>query len=261
MNVYRIYGITLRYLYLLRHSYDRITDTFYWVIMDIILWGFTSLFFRQAFTGDPNLSTNLIGGLILWYVVWRTQYEISVNLLEEVWNKNLINIFVSPITFSEWIAAFMISGVIKVIFMLVVASLTAYFLYGVNFLAYGKYLYVFIPLLMMSGWTVGFFISSFLLRFGTKLQTLAWSFPYLVNPFSAIFYPLSILPLMAQNIAHYIPTSYVFESARSFINIGEVDPIMLWKSLGLNIVYLVISMIFMKLSFKKVLEKGLVKVY
>lgn len=261
MNIYRMYGIILRYLYLLRHSYDRLTDIFYWVIMDIILWGFTSLFFRQAFAGDLNLSTNLIGGLILWYVVWRTQYEISVNLLEEVWNKNLINIFVSPITFTEWIIAFMISGVIKVTLMLIIATTTAYLLYGVNFLAYGKYLYIFIPLLMMSGWSVGFFISGFLLRFGTKLQTLAWSFPYLVNPFSAIFYPLSILPLVAQNIAHFIPTSYIFESARSVINTGSLDPIMLWKSLGLNMVYLIFSIIFIRSSFKKVLEKGLVKVY
>jgi ABC-2 type transport system permease protein len=229
--------------------------------MDIILWGFTSLFFRQAFAGDENLSTNLIGGLILWYVVWRTQYEISVNLLEEVWNKNLINIFSSPISFTEWIVAFMINGVIKVMLMLCVAVPVAYFLYDINFFAYGKYLLLFIPLLMMSGWIVGFIISSFLLRFGTKLQTLAWSFPYLINPFSAIFYPLSILPFIAQDIAHFIPTSYVFESARSVINTGYLDPILLWKSLGLNILYLIIAMIAMGLSFRKVLERGLVKLY
>ncbi len=243
------------------HSFDRMMDIFYWVVMDIILWGFTSLFFRKAFEGDPNLSTNLIGGLILWYVVWRTQYEISVNLLEEVWNKNLINIFASPITVAEWIAAFMINGVIKVIFMLTIAVTVAYLLYDVNFFAYGRYVLVFIPLLMMSGWVVGFIISAFTLRFGSKLQNLAWSFPYLVNPFSAIFYPLSILPLAAQNIAHFIPTSYVFESARSLINTGTVDPIMLWKSLGLNILYLIISILLIRFSFKKVLDRGLVKLY
>ncbi|MDA1316649.1 MAG: ABC transporter permease [bacterium] len=259
--MHRIYGIVLRYIYLMRHSFDRVMDIFYWVIMDIILWGFTSLFFRQAFAGDPNLSTNLIGGLILWYVVWRTQYEISVNLLEEVWNKNLINIFSSPISFTEWIVAFMINGIIKVLLMLGIASVVAYVLYDVNMLTYGPYLLLFILLLMMSGWVVGFIISSFILRFGTKLQNLAWSFPNLVNPFSAIFYPLSILPLLAQNIAHFIPTSYVFESARSLINTGYVDPIMLWKSFGLNVVYLIVSIFFVRIGFKKVLEKGLVKLY
>lgn len=261
MRAHRIYAIILRYLYLLRHSYDRLADIFYWVIMDIILWGFTSAFFRKALEGDSNITTNLIGGLILWYVVWRTQYEISVNLLEEVWNKNLINIFVSPITFFEWIFAFMISGIVKVILMLMIAVPVAYYMYEVNFFVYGKYLFVFIPLLMISGWTVGLIIVSFLLRFGTKLQTLAWSFPYLVNPFSAIFYPLSILPLFAQNIAHFIPTSYIFESARSVVNTGMLDPNMILKSLILNVVYLSLSFIFVSVSFKKVLEKGLVKVY
>jgi len=261
MSMHRIYAIILRYAFLLRHSYDRLTDVFYWVTMDIILWGFTSLFFREAFVGDPNLTTNLLGGLILWYVVWRTQYEISVNLLEEVWNKNLINIFSSPITFTEWIGAFMINGIIKVLLMMCVAVPIAYFLYGMNFFKYGAHLLIFIPLLMMSGWVVGFTISSFLLRFGTKLQTLAWSFPYLINPFSAIFYPLSILPFIAQDIAHFIPTSYVFESARSLINTSALEPIMLWKSFGLNILYLSISMIFMRQSFRKVLERGLVKLY
>lgn len=261
MSAHRIYGIILRYLYMMLHSFDRMMDIFYWVVMDIILWGFTSLFFRKAFEGDPNLSTNLIGGLILWYVVWRTQYEISVNLLEEVWNKNLINIFASPISVVEWIVAFMINGIIKVLLMLAIAVTVANLLYGVNFFAYGKYLFVFIPLLMMSGWVVGFIISSFTLRFGSKLSNLAWSFPSLVNPFSAIFYPLTILPLAAQNIAHFVPTSYVFESARSLINTGEVDPVMLWKSLGLNILYLTLSILFVRSGFKKVLQKGLVKLY
>lgn len=261
MKAHRIYAIILRFQYLIRHSYERLSDIFYWVIMDIVLWGLTSVFFREYLKNDLNVTRNLLGGLVLWYVIWRTQYEISVNVLEEIWNKNLINIFASPITFFEWIIAFMISGVVKVFMMLSVAILVMYFIYNVNFLDYGLYLFIFIPLLMVSGWTIGFFIASLLLRFGTRLQTLAWSFPYLLNPFSAIFYPLTILPLFAQNIARALPTSYVFESARSVINTGSADPKNIMISLLLNILYFAISLYILNRSFKKMLQKGITKLY
>ena len=35
----------------------------------------------------------IISGILLWIIVWRGQYEITVNLLEDLWDKNLINIF------------------------------------------------------------------------------------------------------------------------------------------------------------------------
>lgn len=263
MKLHRIYGITLRYLFLFRHSINRVADAFYWPVIDLLLWGLTITYVRSANPGSENFVMVVISGLLLWMVVWRGQYEITICLLEDLWNKNLINIFTTPLKLNEWIFSVVILGVIKAFISLIFASIVALILYQVKILFYGFYLLPFIVLLFMTGWWVGFFVAGIILRYGTKLEQLAWSTIYLISPFSGIYYPVSILPVWAQKVSYFIPTSYIFEGSREVIQKGRiVDPSKLWICLILNLVYLAISLIFLKKSYNKVLEnKGLVNVF
>jgi len=176
MKLHRIFAVVLRYLYLFKHSLDRLSDAFYWPTIDILLWGLTSLYF-QKFTPDASIVVLvLMSGILLWLIVWRGQYEITVNILEDLWNKNLINIFVSPLKFSEWVLSFFIIGIVKAIVSLIFASLLAFFLYKFNLYLYGFYLIPYFILLITTGWWVGCLVAGTILRFGTRIQTLASPF-------------------------------------------------------------------------------------
>ena len=110
MNLYRIWGVTLRSLYNFRHSYDRIADAFYWPAMNILLWGFTTVYVANAEGSLSFIVISVLSGIILWMLVWRSQYEITVNLLEEMWNDNMMNLFASPLRVREWILGVFILG-------------------------------------------------------------------------------------------------------------------------------------------------------
>lgn len=261
MKANRIYAITLRYLYLFKHNPDKLVDIFYWPLVDLILWGITGIFIKSL---DPNygrIVIIIVSGLIFWQVVWRGQIEVTINILEELWNKNLINIFATPLRFSEWVSSFIILGIMKLFVGLSFISGISYVLYKVNILIFGLYLVPFIILLIMTGWWIGIFVGSIILRYGSKIQNLAWSFPWAISPFSAIFYPVAILPVWAQKVALFFPTSYIFEGIREIINTGQIDGFKLLMSFTLNVVYLCLSLALLQLSFKKVLRKGLSKVY
>jgi ABC-2 type transport system permease protein len=260
MKIHRIYAIVLRYLFLFRRSFDRLSDAFYWPTIDLLIWGLTSAYLRSFAPKTSPIILIIVSGILLWLITWRAQYEISVSLLEDLWNKNLINIFVSPLKFSEWIASFLIVGIVKAIVSVIFASGVAFLLYKVHILLYGLYLVPFFASLMLTGWAIGFFVSGLILRFGTRIQTLAWSFVAVFSPFSAIYYPLSILPKWAQYIGQAIPITYIFEGARQIIATGHIDMNKLLVSFVLNIVYIVLSFWFLLRSFRKVLDKGLVKV-
>ncbi|OGK25383.1 hypothetical protein A3A46_00045 [Candidatus Roizmanbacteria bacterium RIFCSPLOWO2_01_FULL_37_13] len=163
--------------------------------------------------------------------------------------------------FSEWVVSFILVGVAKAFLSFTFAVFMAYLLYKIKVFTLGFYMIPFIISLLISGWWVGFFVAGIILRFGSKLQTLAWTFVWVLGPFSAIYYPVSILPNWAKLIASILPTSYIFEGMREVINKGNLDPFKLIISFALNVVYLVCSIIFLRKSFDKVLEKGLVKVY
>lgn len=260
MQLHRIFAIVLRYLFLFRRSYDRLSDAFYWPTIDLLVWGLTSAYLKSFAPDASPIILIIVSGILLWLIVWRAQYEITIGLLEDLWNKNLINIFVSPLKFSEWISSFLILGIIKAFVSVGFAMIVAFFLYKVHIFSYGLYLIPFFISLIATGWWIGFLVAGIILRFGTRVQTLAWSLVAVFSPFSAIYYPLSILPEWAQVIASLIPVSYIFEGSRQIIETGQIDTSKLLISFALNALYLFLSFIFLKNSFKKVLQKGLVKV-
>lgn len=257
MKLNRVYAIILRNLYSFRHSYDRLSDAFYWPIIDLILWGLTSAYFTKYATNIPQIALLMLSGVLLWIIVWRGQSEITIGILDDLWNKNLINIFASPLKFSEWITALVTLGIIKAFLSFSFGVLVAYLLYAINIFPYAFYIIPFALLLIMTGWSMGFFIAALILRYGTRIQTLAWTAPWIVSPFSAIYYPVAALPDWAQKISSLIPTSYIFEGMREVINTGKFDPMKIFMSLILNIVFLILSIYFLKSSFNKLMKKGL----
>ncbi len=261
MKLYRIYGIILRHVYLFKHSINRWSDAIYWPTIDLLLWGLTISFVKSVSPNSYDVVFMVISGILLWIIIWRGQYEISVNILEELWNRNLINLFATPLKFSEWIVALVSLSIIKATLSLSFAAAVAFILYKVRLFAFGFYLIPFALLLFMTGWCVGFLVAGLILRFGSKVEQFAWSALYIFAPFSAIFYPLSILPDWAQKFALLIPTSYVFEGAREVMQKGYLDPSKLVISFILNTIYLILALFFFKRSFDKALKKGLVKIY
>lgn len=261
MKWHRIYAIILRFLYFFRHSLDRIMDNFYWPTLDLFLWGLTSTYLSSFFSDSSAVVVTIVSGILFWILVYRGQHEVSVNLLEDMWNKNLVNLFVSPLKFSEWIASFIILGIIKAALSFSFAIVLAYLLYRVNIFAYGVHLVLFLPLLIMTGWWVGFMVAGVILRFGTRVQSFAWTLVWVISPFAALYYPVSALPEWAQIVSRGIPVSYIFEGAREVLATGRVNAIYLLIALGLNLLYLGLAIVFLRSSFNAVLKRGLVRLH
>jgi ABC-2 type transport system permease protein len=258
INFNRVIAMVLRYAINMRHTLDRLSDMFYWPLMDLALWGLTGLYFAKLNTNNnPHAVEIILTGVIFWLVIWRGQYEISLNLLTELWDRNLVNIFVTPLKVSEWILSLLIFGVLKMIVSFAFVALLAFILYKYNIFMYGFFVIPVIVSLLLTGWTIGFMIAGTLIRFGQKIQTIAWVGGALVSPFSAIYYPLSILPVWAQKIALFLPSSYIFEGMREFVATGNISFEKFFISFILNIVYLTLSLWFFISMFNKSRKLGL----
>jgi ABC-2 type transport system permease protein len=244
-------------MYNFKHSYDRLSDAFYWPVIDLLIWGLTSKYFISLAPDSGLIMTAVLSGLLFWIITWRGQYEITINLLTELWDKNLINLFVAPLKFSEWVASLIVIGILKAFISIVFASVIAYFLYDINILMFGIYLIPFFFLLIMTGWWIGITIAAIILRYGTKIQTLAWTVTWAVAPFSAIYFPVSILPDWAQKIAYIMPSSYIFEGMREIVFTNSLSMEKIWICLVLNVLYVSLSLLFLRNSFQKTLNRGL----
>ncbi len=257
MRAHRIWGLFLRHIYLYPRSFSRMMELFYWPFLDLVVWGFISLYLMKYGQGLPNFVAFLLGALILWDILFRAQQGISVSFLEDIWARNLLNLFVSPLSPGEYIFSLMLFSGAKVIVAGAIMSFLAWALYSFNFFLLGLALVGFILGLVIMGWAIGIFTLSLILRFGQQAEVLAWGVAFLFQPVSAVFYPLSILPVWMQKIAHFVPSSYVFEGMRSVILNGQIA----WKNLItcflLDIVYLLLALIGYRKVFKVVQKKGL----
>lgn len=257
INFNRVVAIIMRYTINMRHNWDRLSDAFYWPLMDLVLLGLTGLYFAKTSINSPHAAEIILTGVIFWWVVWRGQYEIGTNLLSEIWDRNLVNIFVAPLKISEWILSFLIFGFLKMIVSFAFLILVSFIIYQYNVFMYG---FLIIPIalsLLMIGWSIGFVIAGILIWFGQKIQTIAWVGGAVLAPVSAIYYPLSILPGWVQKIALFVPSSYMFEGMREFISTGSMPLEKFLISFALNIIYLTLSICFFVFMFKKSRKLGL----
>jgi ABC-2 type transport system permease protein len=257
MNFNRVFALTSRYFINFKHSYDRIGDVFYWPLMDILIWGLTGLYIAQLQGNNQLIIQIILTGVIFWYVVWRAQYEITVNLLVEMWDRNLINIFAAPVRVTEWMASFILVGFIKMLINVGFAALLCFLIYKFSIFVYGFYIIPAMISLLLTGWAVGFFIAGFLIRFGQKIQTLAWVGVVIIAPFSALYYPVAVLPSWAQNVSAFVPPSYVFESLRQVLQTGTFPIEKIGISIVLNLVYLLFGIWFFIMMFNKSRKLGL----
>lgn len=258
MKFYRIWAIFLRYFYFFAR-FDNIAEVFYWPTIDILLWGMTSIWIQKAQNAIPDIALIILTGLVFWQVLWRGSYEITVNILQEFWNRNLVNLFSTPLKLSEWMVATMLVGMAKIIITLSFCSLLVWMLYALNIYAVGWAIIPFVGLLTLSGWMMGFLSGAVMIYHGQRFQMLAWMTPFIFAPFSAVFYPLSSLPAWAQAIGKSMPTTYIFEGMRTVLNNGVFSMHDFLFSLGLNALYLGGAMILFKVMFEKSREKGLAR--
>lgn len=257
MSWQRIYAVFTRYLYPIKRL-DPLSDLIFWPFIDILLWGLTSNWLQSGEAGSfGSIASSLLCCLLFWQIIWRTQYDISVNLLTEFWARNLSNLFSSPLKPTEWIVGVLLLGLTKAVVGGIFGITAVYFLYGVKFLELGIQVIPFFFLFSMAGWTLGFLAGGIIIYFGQRLQQIAWMMPWLIAPFSAIFYPITSLPNWAQNIAKYMPTTPFFESVRSLISGKSIIWSDLIFAIFLNLVYMALAVCFFLYLFKKRKKYGL----
>ena len=257
MNFSRVKALYFRYLYSI-FRLDQITELFFWPILDIFLWGITMVWIQQL-GSTATIATPVLTALVFWQIVWRSNYEVSVNILQELWARNFVNLFSTPLKPIEWVSSLMLLGATKNIITVIFGSVMIALLYSINIFSLGWGFIPFAISLVISGWWCGFLSSSLIIYFGQRMQVLAWVAGYIFSPLSAVFYPLSALPKWLLPIAKALPMTHVFEGMRRCYETGVFHWVDFWISFGLNLIYLIGALGLFLWMFDRSRTKGLAR--
>lgn len=231
----RVIAMVRRHLLLTFRTFDKFANVIYWPFINIVIWGLTSV---GAKSGVISISTaKLLIAVSLWQIVLRVTIETARGVLEELLNKNFVNLFATPLTIYEWISAIMILGCINLFLIVTACTFFTYLLFGLNIFMLGFQLIPIIVSLLITGWGVGFLMASMFVRWGMRVNDFLFVIVWGIAPFSAIYASVDILPLWAQKIAYSLPLMYVFESMRTGVSTGTINGNYLLVSFALNLLY------------------------
>ena len=254
MKWFRIKALLLKYWYVTRQDLARLLDLFYWAILNMIMFGFTTLFLVQQ-TNNPSIAVYLIGGIILWFIFLRAQFDACVYFLEEFWSYNDKNLFVTPLRTSEIVTALGIFAAIRALFTAVITAAFAYILYYFSIYGGSILAVLYILPIIIFGWAIGVFALGLIFRYGRTIQVITWSITLFFQPFSASYYPVSVLPHWMQIVAHGLPLVYAFEGYRSAYA-GQFSIFNLVVGILLALVYLVLGSWYLASSIDKSKTNG-----
>jgi len=234
----RVSGVMLRHLYVLRRSWPRLLELAYWPTVQMILWGFVTLFFVQHSSWVAQAAGVLISAVLLWDILFRANLGVSITFMEEMWARNLAQMFASPLRPHELVIALMLMSLIRTVISVTPAMLLSQPLFGVSVFALGLPAAAFFANLLMFGWAIGLVVSALVLRFGLGAESLAWVAIFAIAPLSGVYYPIATLPAWLQPVAWALPSSWVFEGMRAVLFTGHFRLDMLAMAAGLNLLHI-----------------------
>ena len=257
MKLHRIIALIVRHLYLYRRSLPRIMEIFYWPFLDLVIWGFITTYLARYQSQIPGFVTFFLGGLILWDMLFRSQQGITISFLEELWARNLMNLFASPLKPSEFLTATMAMSIMKVAVVSIVMAVSALVFYSYNVFMMGLWLIPFVLNLVITGWVIGVFTTSLIMRFGQEAEVLAWSMVFMFQPISCVFYPMEVLPAWLKPVAWANPAAHVFEGMRMVLSSGEAPLTNFAWAASLNVLFLVAAVAWFYRTFAYCKDQGL----
>lgn len=261
MRLQRVGAIVLRQWYLARGSPARLVPMFAWVAIDMVLWGFLTKYLNSVTTAGFNFVPALLGAVLLWDFFIRVMQGVTTAFFEDVWARNFLNVFASPISIAEYVAGLVLSSIANSTLGLIAMITLATTVFGLSFLSFGAALAPFLLSLFLFGIAFGIVGCSLVLRMGPAAEWFVWPIPALISPFACVMYPITTLPRWMQYVSRALPASYVFENMRAIVMGRSASASGLAIAIVLAIGYVLLSSWIFTRVYLRAVRTGLIARY
>ena len=251
----RIGAMMARHFYLIRRSWPRLLSFAYYPVMQLLVWAFVTKYLAAQSGSQSVLQAApgiLLTGVLLWDVLVRGELGLFLSFLEEMYSRNLGNLFVSPLRLHEFVIAQMLLSIIRVVIGSGMALLVAVVFFDLTIVKQVAVLAGCLGCLLVFGWSIGLIANGLVLRFGLGAEEIGWAVVFLIGPLSGAYYPVAVLPQWLQWVALAMPTAWTFEAMRAALIDGQARWDLLAWSLAIAVTYLGFGAI----VFRQLVEAG-----
>lgn len=262
MRLQAIIGISSRQLHLMRGTPMRVLPMFSWVALDIVIWGLMTRYLDSVTDSEIDLQRILLGAVIFWSFHVHLMQGVTAAFLEDIYSRNLLNLFATPLSLSEYLVGLILTSVGTSVTGLMLMAGLASGIFGLPLTSFGVTIIPSALVLCSFGVALGILASALVMRFGQSFGPLVFAIPALLMPFAGVFYPLSSVPAWMRYVGHLLPPSYVFETLRAITRNQPVpSPALLMVAFGLAAIYIVFASFIFARVFRHSVNTGLLARY
>src|SRR5436190_24342164 len=121
----------------------------------MVLWGFITRYLNKVSAAGFDFVPVLLGAVLLWDFFTRVMHGVTMAFMEDVWSRNFLNIFATPLLISDYVAGLVVSSIGTSAVGLAVMIILASAIFGLSFLSYGAALIPFLLVLFLFGIALG----------------------------------------------------------------------------------------------------------
>lgn len=261
MTFTRTLAIALRQYYLVRGSVARFLPMFMWVAIDMLVYGYLSRYLDSVAGSAIGFLPRMLGAVLLWDFLVRVAHGVTIAFLEDVWSRNFLNFFATPLKVSEYLGGLILTSIATSAVGLAVMLALSTTVFGLPFLSFGLLAFPYLMILFLCGIALGVAGAAMVLRLGPASEWFVWMIPATLMPFAAVFYPVAGLPAWMRAISHAVPPSYVFEGLRASLAAGRLAPQPLLLGAVLSVAYVLLACWFFRNTYRYALRTGLIARY
>ena len=144
----RVRALVRRHAYLLLKSWPRLVSMMYYPTVTMVLWAFLTVYLTPTTDFLKDAPGFFIGAVLLWDVLFRGQLGVSLTFIEEMYSRNLANLFVSPLRFYEFIVGQLAMSMLRTLIGVGGACVFAFLLFHYSIFSFGFPLLAFFLLLI-----------------------------------------------------------------------------------------------------------------
>jgi ABC-2 type transport system permease protein len=252
-EINKIWAFAARSALLNLRNIFAVFEMFFWPGVAIFSVGLLTRFLKL----DPETVSFILIGAVSMNTVQIAQLDLSYSLLYDVWSKSLKHLFMAPIHLSHLLLGAGLVGLIRGLLVFAVMGILSMWLFGMDLSRPGILgLVVFLAGLFLNAAIIGILVLTLVLRFGHRAEVAAWAFSYLILLLCGLYYPVSILPVGARELAQLIPLTYFLDYFRHFYGFPLLSPYPLLYGFSQCALYLVGSYALLNRTLRGALIRG-----
>jgi ABC-2 type transport system permease protein len=206
---------------------------------------------------DPDTVSFILIGAVSMNTIQIAQLDISYSLLYDVWSKSLKHLFIAPVHLGHLLLGSGLVGLLRGFLVFVVMGLLSMWLFAMDLSRPGFWgLVFFLSGLFLNAVIIGIIVLILVLRFGQRAEVAAWAFSYLVMLLCGLYYPVTILPPVAREVAYLIPLTYFLDYFRHFYGFPLLLPHPLVYGFSQCAFYLVASYLLLNRTLRGARARG-----